>query len=284
MFLRSLIVFFLFLPLHADRHWIPCGLPEGWSVQGNPRIFRGNDLYGYINGGSELFLEFGFDTLTVHRITGPGGSLTVDVYRMHDGLAALGIYLAKCSPETPLEDVAGQNSGDRYQLAVLKGRHFVFINNTSGDAALLPVMKEIAAVLPEVWATGKAVLPELPPGDVIPGSIRLARGPYGMQPVYTLGEGDVLRLAEGAIAVIADCREVDPAITRILVHYTDEASAHSAFENLKENLDPYLSVLFSDGNGFRFKDYAQEYGMVQLTGSQIRVDLHLKEMPQRRMD
>ncbi|MDZ7636238.1 MAG: DUF6599 family protein [Bacteroidales bacterium] len=42
-------------------------------------------LYGYINGGAELYLEYGFDTLISYRSGyARGGIFKVEVYRMKD--------------------------------------------------------------------------------------------------------------------------------------------------------------------------------------------------------
>ena len=283
MFKRSrqflLILLLCSVPAAAEAVWQADSLPDGWELSGQPLLFEANDLYGYINGGSELFLEFGFRDLRVYRIRGADQQLSVDVYRMTDNLAALGIYLAKCSPETPLEGVEGRNSGDRYQLALLKGNHFVFINNTSGDAALLPVMKELATALPADWRKPEPQLPDMGTSNLITGSLRLARGPYALQPVYTLGDGDVLHLEEAAIAVIGDYRKGTDTITRIVVEYRNEESAADSFSYLLRNLDPYLSVLQSDEAALIFRDYADEYGQAHRDGKRLTIDVHLVENP-----
>ena len=276
MFVRNLLAFLLVLPAMGVTEWQPDRLPEKWSVQEPPRVFLENDLYGYINGGSELFLEFGFERLTATRVSGPEGQLTVDAYRMSDPVAALGIYLAKCSPESPLPGMELRNSGDRYQLGLLMGQHFIFITNTSGDPALLPVMKQIAADLPAAWATVEARLPEIPEEGLVPGSIRLARGPYALQPVYTLGDGDILNLAgTGTLAVIADYRTQDSTRTEIRVQYPDSEKAREGFHRLVDGLDTYLDIVFSGEKRLVFKDYAGKYGIAQRIDNQVTIGVHL---------
>ena len=56
------------------------------------RIFTETSLYGYINGGAELYLEYGFDTLIVTEMTVEGNDLKLEVYRMKDPEAAFGIF------------------------------------------------------------------------------------------------------------------------------------------------------------------------------------------------
>src|SRR5665811_1546039 len=56
------------------------------------RSFSETSLYGYIDGGAELYLEYGFDTLVVTEVTALSKDIKVEVYRMTDAEAAFGIF------------------------------------------------------------------------------------------------------------------------------------------------------------------------------------------------
>lgn len=56
------------------------------------RTFTETSLYGYINGGAELYLEYGFDTLLVTELVIEGSDIKAEVYRMKDPEAAFGIF------------------------------------------------------------------------------------------------------------------------------------------------------------------------------------------------
>ena len=43
------------------------GFEAGWTRAEKTRTFYKNDLYGHIDGGAELFLEFGFEKLRVNK-------------------------------------------------------------------------------------------------------------------------------------------------------------------------------------------------------------------------
>lgn len=72
----------------------------GWKKVENLRVFSREDLYGYIDGGAELFLELGFDQLTLQKYRNGASEFAVEIYRMTDPAAATGIYLMKCGKET----------------------------------------------------------------------------------------------------------------------------------------------------------------------------------------
>src|SRR5512146_1704116 len=71
------------------------GFAGGWKKAEAPKRFTQADLYGYIDGGAELFLEYGFEQLTVQKYRNGADEFTVEAYRMTDPAAATGIYLMK---------------------------------------------------------------------------------------------------------------------------------------------------------------------------------------------
>jgi len=251
----------------------------GWQVESR-KTYSAENLYGYIDGGAELFLEFGFKELRVIRLTRKKAQLSVDMYRMTEPLAALGIYLAKCASETPMAGVIPRNSGDRYQLAVVRGCWFIFINNFDGNKKHIPLMRKLAnSFTSQIKGQALAWPCPLPEKNLVQGSVRLARGPVALQPVYTLGEGDILLLNRKNWAVVADYRANGKTETLIRVSYTDNKSSSAAFTSLLENLDPYLKVIQKDKTSLVFQDYEGQYGIACLSGSLLSIRVHVPSLP-----
>lgn len=281
--LRAKPVFFgliLTLSLICAAATPPSFIPNGWEQSGEIRTFSSDNLYGYIDGGAELFLEFGFKDLNVYNLKQGKETMSADLYHMESAEAAMGIYLAKCSPETPVKGVKARNSGDTYQLGLVAGEYFLFINNFNGNKANLPAMVELAnrfaAGHPSVPVT---LLDDLPAHSV-PGSVRLARGQYGLQPVYTLGDGDILSLNHRYFAVIVDVDSPDlGTYTRICVDYGAPERASAAFDSLQNNLDPYLNILQQKNHYLVFQDYNKAFGTVKVTDARMVIQVHLKNNP-----
>lgn len=253
--------------------------PPGWQVESS-KTYSSENLYGYIDGGAELFLEFGFKELRIVRLTRDKAQLSVEMYRMTELLSALGIYLAKCAPETPMAGVLPRNSGDRYQLALVQGCWFIFINNFDGKKEHLPLMRQLAnklaAQIPDKMMAWPCSLPEQ---GLVRDSIRLARGPVALQPVYTLGEGDILQLNRKVWAMVADYKVQGKTEIWIRVKYVDEKSSRNVFTSLLENLDPYLKVIRKNETDILFQDYAGEYGTILLSGRMLNIRVHLAFAP-----
>ena len=258
---------------------------SGLHRSGPCKKYEPAGLYNLIDGGAELFLEMGFTDLQVQKYGCSGSEIAVEAYRIENEAAALGIYLLKCSKETPLPGIAERHSGDRFQIVLLKGNYFIFINNFSGREDLLPVMTTLAKQISAAIPAGVPVreLDILPAENQVPGTALLLRGPYSLQSVYTLGMGDILLLGGKIFAAAAVYREASgPSYTMIVAPYADVALARAAFANLRRNLDHYLQVLGAGADFFNFKDFQNYFGLAEIREKRIVILAKLVQQPDSR--
>jgi hypothetical protein len=185
------------------------GFAAGWARAGETKVFPGRDLYGHIDGGAELFHEFGFEDLHVQHYARDDDELALEIYRMTSPEAALGIYLMKTGAGSSHPEIDAPNTANRFQLTMLRGDCFVQVNNFAGADSLVPVAAALAraalTALPD--DEPEALLERLPEEGLIPGSQQLVRGPFGLEPIYTFGRGDVLRLDGRVFGVVGKYRD-----------------------------------------------------------------------------
>ena len=161
---------------------------EGWRRSGEPEIYKKDGLYGYIDGGAEIFLEYGFKELSVTRYAAghaaAGGSgkaapkaVTLEIYRMESPADAFGIFSIK---RTGDEDVSPAIRAPHWtsggQANLVKGDYFI---NIHGDGlADEEIRAFVASVSARISAsvTLPAALLWLPQDGLIPGSERYIRG------------------------------------------------------------------------------------------------------------
>jgi len=112
---------------------------EGKDIRGakNLRIrnFNGESLYGYIDGGADLYLEYGFSDVTVTEFVRARSKFKVEVYKMNDPEAAFGIFSVsrfRCLHRPPVALLTCRN---KYQLQVCRGQYYINIINQSGTPA-----------------------------------------------------------------------------------------------------------------------------------------------------
>jgi len=260
----------------------PTGFAPGWAKAEKPEQFQNVDLFNYIDGGAELFLEFGFDKLVVQSYVKEFMELTLEVYQLESPESALGVYLLKSGKETPVKGLSARNTGDRFQITALRNRWFIHVNNPDGLPDAVPAMTALAQKLTDALPEGPRVtlLDALPPTGIIRGSERLFRGPYALQSLYTLGPTDILQQNRTIFGIAADYQtEKGEYYTRILVPYPDPAAAKEAFRYLRQNLDSYLEVVDSYAEGFIFHDFQNKYGQAELKGTWIEVLVNLTTKP-----
>lgn len=252
----------------------------GWAL-GERLAFERGGLYDYIDGGADLYLEFGFRRVLVQRYVKGEAELTLEAYDMGDADGALGIYLMKCGVETPVAGVPARNTGEPAQLTMLKGRFFLHVNSFGPGADLLPEMVRLAGRALDLIADERPGphLERLPRDGLVPGSARLIRGPFALQSIVTLGEGDILLLDGRLTAVAADYPGEGGPWTLLLVSYPDEAASASAFAHLRANLDSYLEVVREGGSGFVFRDFKGRFGAAERRGPGLAVRLNLARLP-----
>ncbi|NLE35251.1 MAG: hypothetical protein GX622_09120 [Bacteroidales bacterium] len=99
------------------------------------RIFTETSLYGYINGGAELYLEYGFDTLIVAEMVVDGSDIKLEVYRMKDPEAAFGIFSVSRFRCNAGEKITEHICRSAYQLQLCKGPYYISIINDTGSEA-----------------------------------------------------------------------------------------------------------------------------------------------------
>jgi hypothetical protein len=254
----------------------------GWQKSEKLRRFTRYNLYNHINGGAELFLEFGFESLLMQRYMKEDQELTLELYRMETPESALGIYLMKCGQETPVPGISARNSGNRFQFTVLKGQYYIQIYNADGEETVLPDMIALTtrALDPIPEEKPVSLFELLPKEHLISGSERIFRGPNALEPIFTFGQGDIFQLKGEVFGVLGDYSgKHQNSHTLILIPYPSEETAGSAYNHLCAHLDSYITVVKQEEQAFVFQDYQNQYGKVLHKESMISIRIHLKEEP-----
>ena len=98
------------------------------------KYFDGNALWGHINGGADLYLEYGFDKLLFQEVELNDNKLRVEYYRMNDAAAAFGIFSVshfRCDLDDTLTKFICIT---KYQVQAALGRYYISIANDKGTA------------------------------------------------------------------------------------------------------------------------------------------------------
>lgn len=99
------------------------------------KYFDGSALWGHIDGGADLYLEYGFDKLLFQEIEWNKIKFRVEFYRMKDSAAAFGIFSVshfKCQIK---DTITKYICITPYQVQAALGNYYISIANENGTRA-----------------------------------------------------------------------------------------------------------------------------------------------------
>jgi len=205
-----------------------------WTPTGETQTFAGEGLFDHINGGADIFYEYGFDALAVQQYNNEEKAVSVEVYRMSDPAAAFGIYTYNRHPSLTFAEVGNGGSIHPSGLFFWQDRYYIDIRQLGTAAISSDEFLGLAkAVLVKKEPTGgqPAVMALLPPENMIPQSEVFARGRIAINNQIYLAEEDLFGLREGEDAAIARYRTV-PETTVIIAAYSNEDASESAYDRI----------------------------------------------------
>jgi hypothetical protein len=142
----------------------PSGFSPGWILEGPNKKYSPDDLFEYINGEAELYLQHGFQDLVSGFYLNERNEkqgLSADVYRMASSLEAFGIYSRYRGMGVRIVPVGMEGFVSAAQMMFCQGRYFVQLNASGmtnlNAGVFLALALAISANLPDP----PAALPEL---------------------------------------------------------------------------------------------------------------------------
>jgi hypothetical protein len=170
---------------------------EGWKGTGAPDLYNEAGLYGYIDGGAEIVLEYGFRELAVFRFEQAAApdspqELVLEIYRMRSGPAAFGFYASKLEGgEESAPGVVADSWIGPGQGSLVKGDYVVnVIAPDQTGPEIGTVLKAVEKKLPARRTVRPEGLDRLPREGMVPVSWRYIHGPVAAQNESPFLEGD----------------------------------------------------------------------------------------------
>jgi hypothetical protein len=204
------------------------GIP-GWKRQGPPDRFNAEGLYGHIDGGAELVLQYGFRELSVFKFkpasdaAAASKEVSLEIYRMTSGEAAFGLYSTKLEGgEEGWPGIKADNWISPGQANLVKGDHLV--NIMAPECTDREIGEFAAAIESKTPGTG-TVRPKglawLPAEGMVPSSGRYIKGPLAAENESPFLEGGFWGFdgepAKSATVAYSAKYGAAPAISKLVV-------------------------------------------------------------------
>jgi hypothetical protein len=199
---------------------------DGWAPVADAQVFEGDDLFDLINGGAEIYHEFGFRRALAQDLTGPEQRLiALEVFEMKDAAAAYGVYSFKISGSGRPLGFGDDAMLEDYYLNLRRGPYVVTLTGMNDDEITVQGITRIARAIAEnIQIEGEAppIVAELTVGGGKPERLHYLRGELAVANVAPFLVGMRLRMTEGAAARFSDR-------TEIMLRYPDAELARQQF-------------------------------------------------------
>jgi hypothetical protein len=199
-----------------------------WSAEDEPEVYVGDELFIYINGGAEIYHEYGFVQVAVQRYRRGEDQISVEIYNM-DG-DAFGIYsFARSSTGHAMNLGDGATAAD-YFTHVWSGPDLAVITAENEFEGLGEAVTEIATTVAGCLQSGgvePTLLDQLPIEGQVTGS-----------EVYFPGRLAFMNAARPAALLFAGFEEGAAARYEsgediVVLRFNDEAAADRALQEAR---------------------------------------------------
>ncbi len=235
------------------------GEVEGWTPVGAAQVFDGEGLFDLINGGAEIYHEFGFRRALSEDYAGAEQRLiALEIFEMEDADAAYGVYSFKSSGNGRPLELGDDAMLEDYYLNLRKGRFVVTLTGMSaGEGADWGLLEIARAVADKIQESGEepAIVTDLEGAERKSDRSYYMRGELALANVAPFAVGIRFGMTEGAAVRFGDH-------TELVLRYPDANQARQQFGAIVRDLDTrfgvtpvedvdWESAVFTDSQGTR---------------------------------
>jgi hypothetical protein len=215
----------------------------GWQPRGGAQIFEGEELFELINGGAEIYHEFGFRrALSSDYSDGANGLIALEVFEMEDAAAAYGVIAFKTGAMGRSLALGDEAILEEYYLNLRKDRFVVTLTAMDTNEETLRGLEVIAAVVSgRIQGGGElpAIVAEVTSGPRVPEKVFYLGGDLALAGAAPFAAGLGSEMTEGAVAQFGDRIEV-------ILRYSDPEVARSRFDEIANELGSRAGLTLVD--------------------------------------
>lgn len=206
----------------------------GYRAEGKTETYDRETVYKYMDGGAEIYLEYGMKSLEVQHYTKVGEPpIVFDLFEMDSPEGAFGAFTFEREDEQV--DIGQGSEYGGGLLRFWRGRYFAFVQTE----------RETPASREAVLALGRAVVGSLGPdgagpqldkalasGDIRSRSVRFIRSPLLLEVLEPQFGGNPLGLPSPCEAVLGRYGPKGNTERAVVARLPDERAAEAAVQNL----------------------------------------------------
>ncbi|MBI5114902.1 hypothetical protein HZA56_00350 [Candidatus Poribacteria bacterium] len=249
---------------------------DGWQPEGKSRTYSGEALFEHIDGGADIYFEYGFVTLVTQHYAKADTTLSLEIYCMKDAPAAFGIYSYNRHPSLSPVEIGDKGVIHPNGLYFWKAKYYVDIRqagpatvaNEDFVALAKAIEKKIGTTAAPLGSTPPEVMESLPAKDMVSRSEVFARGKLGINNQVYVAEEDLFGLSDGDAAAIGRYKIGRTECSLIVAEYSGEEACRKAFNRFREH---FLGSQSTKENEFIATAMPAKYHGVRKIGKRLVV-------------
>jgi hypothetical protein len=208
---------------------------EGWIRHRPQQHYAGEDLYEYINGGAEIYHEYGFVRVVIQDyVDNTGKSISVEIYELVSPASAYGMYTFKTNSKGDWISVGSDAQLADYYMNFWKGSFLItltgFDETERTRQGLLAIAKAVSSKMPNGGEKPR-VVSYLPEEDLVAQSIKYFTGFLGLRNSHPFFSLNIMGYEEG---IKGDYTE---DFSLFLFRFDGEKGSQKAYQSLKGQKD-----------------------------------------------
>jgi len=231
------------------------GEAESWFPTEEAEYASGQDLYLLIDGGAEIYFEYGFKKAVFQTYRNEHGqSINLEIYEMIDPGGAYGIYTFKTGADGSEVKFGQGGCLESYFLNFWEGNFLVTITGLSNEELVLNGIKKIAAAVDskvDINSDPPILVDFLPTENLERNGITYLRGNLALFNQDIFGPKDIFGLKEGVIG-----------------NYHDYSILLFQYQNTKESKNWYDTARASLKVSSRFQNFLDQDSWFEVNSEQ----------------
>jgi hypothetical protein len=218
---------------------------EGWKFSSEPKVYTGDSLFNLIDGGADLYLEYGFIRVVSVQYADPlSSNILVEIYEIADPPSAYGIFSIMQQAMEWSAKFGNLSAVNQDYISFWKSRYYISVSWSSRQQLDQPLLNKLAILIAQkIPDTGN--FPDLLKTFQDAGLVRKViyiKGNLALSNFYYLDYRDIFKIKE-AIAYSTGNQK------RIIIKYSDKETSIETLAEARQCLS----------NNKRFSDVATAF-------------------------
>jgi len=219
---------------------------DAWSTGEKDRIFDSRSIFGYINGGAEVYRAYNMRNCVSRRYTKKNSpSVVLDIFDMGSSEDAFGVFTHDREGET--QNIGQDGVYKPGWLSFWKDRFFISIymeeEDKEAERAVIKLGKTIDAVIKEKGSR-PSIIKALPKKGLLQQTIRYLHHPSVLNFHFYLADDNILFIGPQTPSTMAEYEINNQKIRLLLIDYPNQVEAE---KSLKSVLKHYLPDANTEG-------------------------------------